>query len=82
MSIAPVTNISDAKAEKRKKDADALRDYADRVERGDVGDFAFVCDDVANRCMASFINFSDRWRVLGALEYAKAGVHRAGESYE
>lgn len=68
-----VAKITDAAAAKRKGDADALREYADMVERGDVCAYVLVMDDVKENCFRRVATFNDRWRILGALEYAKLG---------
>jgi hypothetical protein len=55
--------------------AESLRELADRVESGEVRDCVVVYDDLTNKVFASSGTFRDRWRVLGALEYAKAKVN-------
>ena len=54
--------------------ADALRDIADQMEAGEISEIVIVYNDIAKRCFASFGQFEDRWRLLGALEYAKQSV--------
>lgn len=65
--------------EKRKRDAAYLRELADRVENGDVRDFAVALHDLLNGQYERYSSFDDRWRIYGALEYAKAGVDRADD---
>lgn len=72
--------LPDPKADRRKEDAQRLRDIADMVERGDISEFVFVANDVKERCFRSAISFEDRWRILGALEHAKQGIHNSGWS--
>lgn len=70
-----VAKITDAKREKREDDAAKLREIADRVERGEITEFAIACNDRENNCFMVTGSFEDRWRLLGALEYAKTTVH-------
>lgn len=57
--------------------ASRLRELADKVESGDVREVAVVADDQGERVFWGMANFDDRWRLLGALEYAKSKVHEA-----
>lgn len=70
-----VVNISDAGVEKRRANAARLREIADEIESGDIADFVFVANHL--KCGAFMVlgAFEDRWRILGALEYAKSTVH-------
>lgn len=61
----------------RTEAADILREYADRIERGEISEIVIVCNDRENSNFERFGHFNDRWRLLGALEYAKAAVHEA-----
>lgn len=70
-----IASISDAKIEKRREDAANIRDWADKVESGEISEFVFVANDKADGCFMSHGSFDDRWRILGALEYAKNSVH-------
>lgn len=75
MTDAPVIALVDrARMEKWREAARYLRDLADQIEAGDVSDLVVVHNNVAENFLASFGEFEDRWRLLGALEYAKAGV--------
>lgn len=76
MTLKPVAFVDPAVIAQRKDDAEYLRQLADRVERGDIADIVIVFDDRVDQCFATYVNFTDRWRILGALEYAKNGVHR------
>lgn len=58
-----------------KQAADKIREIADMVESGDVRDIVVVYNNRTGRCFEQFGHFSDRWQILGALEYAKTGVH-------
>ena len=51
--------------------ANALREMADRVESGDIRDVVVVCNDAGENAFWRVGLFEDRWRLLGALEYAK-----------
>lgn len=52
-----------------------LRELADRFERGDILEMVVVYNDRVEKVFESFGHFDDRWRLLGALEYAKNSVH-------
>ena len=51
-----------------------MRDLADRMERGEISECAIVINDRAENAYATFGHFDDRWRLMGALEYAKSRV--------
>ena len=51
--------------------AQALRELADKVECGDVRDVVVVANDQGENTFWRVGTFADRWRLLGALEYAK-----------
>lgn len=70
-----LASISDAMLEKRKEDARKLREMADQVEAGEVTEFVVVANNKAEVCFFAIGCFDDRWRILGALEYAKQTVH-------
>lgn len=53
-----------------------LRELADRFEAGEIADMVCVVNDREDNAFVSFGHFEDRWRLLGALEYAKAPVDR------
>ena len=77
MSDAPIKLVPTLDAERAVAFKDAavfLRDFADRMERGDISEAALVFNDRENNCFASWGHFSDRWRMLGAIEYAKSSV--------
>lgn len=74
MSIVQLVDTVDA--ERRARAAEQLRELAAEVERGDVADFVVVWDNRVENFYASYGHFDDRWRILGALEYAKASVHK------
>lgn len=54
--------------------AEYLRELADRYETGAVSELAIVGNDREEGCFFQRGAFSDRWRLLGAIEYAKATV--------
>lgn len=70
-----LASISDAQRERRRSDAAYLREFADEVENGDISEFVFVGNRKSDGCFLSHGSFDDRWRILGALEYAKNTVH-------
>lgn len=70
-----IANIDDAKREKREEDARTVRGIADRIERGDITEFALVGNDRVEGRFLTVGSFDDRWRLLGAIEYAKRSVH-------
>lgn len=58
--------------------ADNLIDIAERVRRGELTDMVIVASSKkggADGFFMRYSNFSDAWRLLGALEYAKQSVH-------
>lgn len=57
--------------------ANYLRKLADRIENGEVYDCVVVFQDREGPGCERSSNFNDRWRLLGALEYAKDAVHQA-----
>lgn len=63
--------IQDARRDERKGFADYLRELAERFEAGDVCNVIVVGNDVLDRCYFTSADFDDRWRMIGALEYAK-----------
>lgn len=63
--------INEAEEAERKEWADMLRDLANRVEKGEVTDFIFVANDKVEGIYMCNAYFADRWRMLGAIEYAK-----------
>jgi len=68
--IKPVVSESDRDMAKE------LRQLADRLEAGDVSEISVVANIRADQSFYVYNNFDDAWRLLGALEYAKNGVHR------
>jgi hypothetical protein len=67
--------ITDGDATKRKEDADILRRLADQVESGEVTEFVAVANDRELGAYYRASVFADRWRILGALEYARQSIH-------
>lgn len=51
--------------------ANWLREIADRVASGDVTEIAIVGNDRDHCMFFRHASFTDRWRLLGALEHAK-----------
>ncbi len=52
-----------------------LREMADKFEAGEITEMVCVLNDKQGACFQTFGHFDDRWRILGALEYAKSSVH-------
>lgn len=73
--MSTVITLTDHRAAWHAESAAYLRDLADRVEAGEVPEIVVVYSDRVENGFASWGDFEDRWRLLGALEYAKAGVH-------
>ena len=69
-----VSPITAARADELKHRADHIREIADRYEAGDISEIAIVLNDRAGCMFESHGFFDDRWRILGALEYAKSCV--------
>ncbi len=61
---------------KWRKAADWLRDFAERVEAGDLRNMVIVWDDATDPHVGVYGEFEDRWRLLGAIEYAKTVVNK------
>lgn len=51
--------------------AERLRDYADKIERGEIDNFFFLGSAPEENDLYSFTSFPDRIKMLGALEYMK-----------
>ena len=73
--MSVISLVDPAKLEKHQRAAAYLRDLADRFERGEVTEAAVVAYSREEVCFESWGHFEDRWRLLGALEYAKSKVH-------
>ena len=71
ISVVP---IDPAKLEWHLSAANTLRDIADQMEAGEISEIVLVFNSLEERSFASFGHFEDRWRLLGALEYAKQSV--------
>ena len=74
-----LVSIADAGAEGRKANADEIREMADAIERGDIIEWVMVANDRAREVYVSHCEFPDRWRMLGALEYARSELMKAGD---
>lgn len=51
-----------------------LREIADKVEAGTVREIVVVLDDLGDMCFERTAIFTDRWKLLAAIEYSKAGL--------
>lgn len=59
---------------------EVLRDMLGKAERGEIRDFVIVCsvnDSESNGYLRHAL-YKDRWRLLGAIEYAKNAVLHEG----
>jgi len=58
---------------------EAIREVLEMAERGEVADVAIFAtvNDVDGLGTFRTSSFSDRWRLLAALEYLRSGVHKA-----
>lgn len=76
MTDAPITlvPIDPERAARQRETAEWLRDLADRVDEGEIPDVVVVFNDLVEPGYAAFGDFQDRWRLLGAIEYAKSTV--------
>lgn len=59
-----------------KEAAEYLRELADRFESGDITECVVVLNDKVGNHFETWGHFDDRWRILGAIEYAKNTVHK------
>jgi hypothetical protein len=74
MTMKIINAVDPERVELNREAAAYLRDLADRMEQNEILDIVVVFNDREARGFESYGNFQDRWRLLGALEYAKAGV--------
>lgn len=73
MAISVVTPLDDPKRRKKWNDAaEYLRELATRCEAGELTDLVIVYNRKDEKVVGSWAEFEDRWRILGALEYAKS----------
>jgi len=72
-----VTNIKEIKRQPNEEGIASFSHYVKRCEEGSISDFVVVAagHDPAGEPSYSFnTNMEDGWRLLAALEYAKAGI--------
>lgn len=69
-----VSAVSPEVAQRNAEAAAFFREFADRFEAGEILDCVVVWNDLAEKGYGTWGDFRDRWRILGALEYAKQGV--------
>ena len=69
-----VSAVSPEVAQRNAEAAAFFREFADRFERGEVIDCVMVWSDLSEKAYGSWGDYKDKWRMLGALEFAKAGV--------
>lgn len=70
-------DLKNHRTEEWKSAAAYLRELAERFENGEVSEAVLVFNDRENTCFESWGHFEDRWRLLGALEYAKQKMNNA-----
>ena len=73
-NVTPIALVDPAHQAWCDEGADILRGIADRIASGPIKEMVVVYRDGDDNCFASFGQFEDRWRLLGALEYAKQSV--------
>ena len=74
-NVTPIALVDPAHQAWCDEGANILHEIADRVASGQIKELVVVYRDGENNYFASFGHFEDRWRLLGALEYAKNAVH-------
>lgn len=71
--LSIVSPLDDPERRRKWNDADEqLREIAEQCERGELTDVAVVYAKRDEKVVASWGEYEDRWRLLGALEYAKS----------
>lgn len=76
--MADVTGIFEAHGKARHGElAQRLRDIADDLEAGKISELVVVAHDRSDGTYLTASDFEDRWRLLGALEYAKSKAYNA-----
>ena len=55
--------------------AETLREFADKVESGEITNIVVVVNDGLENCLERAGTWDSRWHLLGALEYAKSAIH-------
>jgi hypothetical protein len=70
--MSNLVEIKPPRQEEWDRAAAYLRDLADRYERGDITECIVVLNDRTSSCYETWGDFVDRWRLMGAIEYAKA----------
>ena len=74
MTISVVTPIDDPELRKKKwgEAADYLRDLAVKCETGELTDIVITYCNRDEKVVGAWTMFDDRWRIIGAMEYAKS----------
>jgi hypothetical protein len=57
------------------KMAATLREFADKVESGEIQNIVVVVNLGQENCLERAGAWDSRWHLLGALEYAKSTIH-------
>lgn len=69
-----VAKLTPTRADDWAEAAQWLRELADRFEAGEIADMVCVINDRERNRFVSYGLFDNLWRLLGAIEYAKATV--------
>lgn len=73
--MTQIVSLHDPRAAEWADNAAYLRELADRMERGEISECVVVLNDKRAGGYERWATFDDRWRMLGALEYAKTAVN-------
>jgi len=73
-NLKAVLSIDTERAKVNREMQEYLLELADRCAKGEILDLAIVYNDKIDRGYTSYGNFEDRWRLIGAFEYAKSMV--------
>lgn len=69
-----VIDLKTQRAEDMEETAQRLREIADRCEKGHITEIVIVLHDAEEKVFERYATFDDRWRLFGALEYAKTTI--------
>lgn len=72
--MANIVKLTPPRMQRWAEAAAYLRELADRIDAGNISEIVVVFNDAEDSCFASWGEFQDRWRLYGALEYAKANI--------
>lgn len=69
-----IVDLKTQRAADMEQTAQNLREIADRCEKGHITEIVIVLRDNEDNCFERYATFEDRWRLFGALEYAKTTI--------